>query len=72
MGARSCGALWACENCISAVLGEGNAPEALGWVLPGPCPRPHSHMETEASSQVLRPCSGSGQRLCSSASNPLQ
>lgn len=33
---------------------EGKAQNALGWVLPGPCPHPHSHVETEAPSEVLR------------------
>ena len=36
------------------MLGEGKAQNALGWVLPGPCPHPHSHVETEAPSEVLR------------------
>ena len=37
-----------CGNCGSAVLGEGKAQEALGWVLLGPCPHPYSHVEMEA------------------------
>ena len=37
-----------CENCGSAVLGEGKAREDLGWEPLGPCPRPHSHVEMEA------------------------
>ena len=36
-----------CENCGSAVLGEGKAQEALGWVPLGPCPHPHSYVEME-------------------------
>lgn len=37
-----------CGNCGSAVLGEGKAQEALGWVPLGPCPQPYSHVEMEA------------------------
>lgn len=48
VGARARGASWACENCDSAVLGEGKAQETLGWLPQGPCPHPHSHVETEA------------------------
>ena len=36
-----------CENCGSAVLGEGKAWESLGWVPLGPCPHPRSHVEME-------------------------
>ena len=36
-----------CENCGSAVLGEGKAQKALGWVPLGPCSYPHSYVEME-------------------------
>ena len=56
VGARSREAWCICENCDSAVLGEGKAQEALGWVPLGHCPHPHSHVEMEAPSHVLRAC----------------
>ena len=56
VGARSREAWCICENCDSAVLGEGKAQEALEWIRLGPCPHPHIDVETEAPLQVLRPC----------------
>ena len=36
--------------------GLGGVVSLTGWVPLGLCPCPHSHVETEAPSEVLRPC----------------
>ena len=67
VGARSCGALWACENCDCAVLREGEAWVALGWVPLGSCSRPQATCKQRLPARCLNP---SEVQACGSAPLP--